>query len=128
MFLRPPRSTLFPYTTLFRSPGTTQQLRAVLKDAGGAIITGRAVTWTSSNPAIATVNANGLENSVATGSATILASSEGASGSAAISVTATNPGSVTDLAVAGATDSSVTLSFTEANDGTGLPAAYDVRW
>src|SRR2546422_3922855 len=27
MIRRPPRSTLFPYTTLFRSPGVTRQLR-----------------------------------------------------------------------------------------------------
>src|SRR3712207_8481374 len=27
MIRRPPRSTLFPYTTLFRSPGTTWALR-----------------------------------------------------------------------------------------------------
>jgi len=40
----------------------------------------------------------------------------------------TDPGTVTDLAVAGATDSVVTLSFTEVNDGTGQPATYDVRF
>src|SRR5258708_72974 len=38
------------------------------------------------------------------------------------------PGTVNDLAVGTVTDSSVTLSFTEVSDGTGLPAAYDVRW
>src|SRR2546426_8023861 len=35
--------------------------------------------------------------------------------------------SVNDLALVGTTDSSVTLSFTEVNDGTGKPASYDVR-
>jgi hypothetical protein len=35
---------------------------------------------------------------------------------------------VNDLAVASVTDSSVTLSFTEVDDGTGQPASYDVRW
>ncbi|MBI5546871.1 MAG: fibronectin type III domain-containing protein [Deltaproteobacteria bacterium] len=38
------------------------------------------------------------------------------------------PGSVTDLAVVGATASSVTLSFTEVDDGAGQPASYDVRF
>src|SRR3954471_8648245 len=40
----------------------------------------------------------------------------------------TKPGTVADLAVAGATDSSVTLSFIEVNDGNGSPASYAVRF
>src|SRR3712207_8238267 len=35
MIRRPPRSTLFPYTTLFRSSGTRQRRRAVVADLGG---------------------------------------------------------------------------------------------
>lgn len=38
------------------------------------------------------------------------------------------PGTVHDLATTAVTDSSVTLSFTEVNDGTGQPAKYDVRY
>jgi len=38
------------------------------------------------------------------------------------------PGTVNDLAVAGVSDSSVTLSFTEVTDGTGLPASYEMRF
>src|SRR2546430_16880112 len=57
---------------------------------------------------------------------------EGQTGAAAITVTApissNNPGTVTDLAVAGVTDSSATLSFTEVNDGTGQAASYAVRY
>src|SRR2546426_12798012 len=37
------------------------------------------------------------------------------------------PGTVTTLAVAGVTDTSVTLSFTEVTDGAGQPASYDSR-
>jgi hypothetical protein len=40
----------------------------------------------------------------------------------------TAPGTVSDLKVAGLTDTSATLSFTEVNDGTGKPASYDVRY
>src|SRR2546425_1045228 len=43
-------------------------------------------------------------------------------------VASMKPGAVTDLAIAGVTDTSVTLSFTEANDGTGQPASDDVRY
>src|SRR3712207_8604485 len=42
MIRRPPRSTLFPYTTLFRSGEFEERLKAVLeeiKDAGGQVIT-----------------------------------------------------------------------------------------
>jgi Big-like domain-containing protein len=40
----------------------------------------------------------------------------------------TIPGTVSDLAIAALTDSSVTLTFTEVSDGTGQPAKYDVRY
>src|SRR2546430_13744330 len=33
MIRRPPRSTLFPYTTLFRSPLATVSVRAILDDS-----------------------------------------------------------------------------------------------
>src|SRR5438445_10035158 len=45
-----------------------------------------------------------------------------------VPVTPTRPDAVTDLVVSGATDTSVTLAFTERTDGTGLPASYDVRF
>jgi len=50
-----------------------------------------------------------------------------ASGTARTPAT-TAPGSVTDLKVAGATDTVITLSFTEVTDGSGRPATYDVRY
>jgi hypothetical protein len=40
----------------------------------------------------------------------------------------TAPGTVTDLKLAVATDSVVTLSFTEVTNGSGQPASYDVRY
>src|SRR3989454_93400 len=64
------------------SMGATQQLSATPKDAAGNVLAGRAVAWTSSNPAIATVSATGLVTGVAAGSATITATSEGQSGPA----------------------------------------------
>src|SRR5437879_1995577 len=111
--------------------GGTTQLTAPLKDSSGSVLTGRSVTWAPSNAAVTTVDASGLVTARAAGSATITATSEGQSGTAAISVTvpaSTKPGTVTTLTVAGVTDSSVTLSFTEVNDGTGQPASYNVRY
>src|SRR2546429_4616350 len=37
MIRRPPRSTLFPYTTLFRSPGTQQRASAHPRGQRGAV-------------------------------------------------------------------------------------------
>src|SRR3989442_445051 len=39
-----------------------------------------------------------------------------------------NPDTVTDLEVTALSDTSVTLSFTEVDDGTAQPARYDVRY
>ncbi|HEV8399056.1 MAG TPA: Ig-like domain-containing protein, partial [Gemmatimonadales bacterium] len=67
--------------------GATQQLTATPLDADGNPLSGRVVTWASSNPAIASVDAAGLVTAVASGEpVTITATSEGKSGTAAISV------------------------------------------
>jgi alpha-tubulin suppressor-like RCC1 family protein len=66
--------------------GLTVQLAATTKDAVGNELTGRAVTWASSSPAVASVSAAGLVTGRAGGAATITATSEGESGSAAITV------------------------------------------
>ena len=109
--------------------GATVQLAAVTKDAAGNVLTGRTVTWSSSNTSVATVSGTGLVTGLTAGTATITATSEGVASTAATTVTApTNPGTVTDLAVVGVADTGVTLAFTEVTDGTGLPASYDVRY
>ena len=43
-------------------------------------------------------------------------------------VSSTRPHQVTDLAVVGATSNTVTLRFTEVDDGTGQPASYQIRY
>src|SRR5438128_3140264 len=110
--------------------GQPAHFTATPLEADGTPLSGRSITWASSAPAVAAVSTGGLVTGVAAGTATITATSEGQGGSAAITVTvpaSTSPGTVTDLAVAGVTETSVTLSFTELDDGTGAPANYDVR-
>src|SRR6266511_4239366 len=81
--------------------GQTTQLTATPKDAAGTPLSGRLVTWASSNTSVATVNSSsGLVSGVAAGSATITATSEGQSGSAAVTVT---PVPVASVAVSPAT-------------------------
>ena len=73
--------------------GQTVQLTATLKDANGNTLTGRTVTWSSDNTAVATVSGSGLVSGVVAGAATITATSEAKSGTSAITVTAPPPGS-----------------------------------
>jgi len=118
-------------TTASLVAGSTQQLGATLKDASGNLLTGRSIAWTSSNAAVVTVSSGGLVTAVTPGAATITATSGTTAGSAATTVTApvvATPGTVSDLKVARATDTVVTLSFTEVTDGSGRPASYDLRY
>jgi uncharacterized protein YjdB len=71
------------------SLGVPAQLTATLKDANGNVLTGRVVTWTSSNQSRASVSSSGLV--VATvplnkGTVTITATSEGKSGTSLVTV------------------------------------------
>lgn len=68
--------------------GTAIQLQVTLRDANGAVLTGRTVTWSSSDSALVTVSAAGLVSGVTLGSATITATSEGKTGSVDVTVTA----------------------------------------
>jgi alpha-tubulin suppressor-like RCC1 family protein/uncharacterized protein YjdB len=64
--------------------GDSLQLSATVKDAGGNPLTGRAVTWQTSNPLVVSVSNTGKVRALAAGDATITATSEGKSGTAAI--------------------------------------------
>jgi hypothetical protein len=88
----PPVATVsvFPPTTEL-IVGAVQQLTATLLDATGAPLTGRTVTWASSDQTKAQVDANGLVSALATGAATISASSESRSGSATVTIAAGAP-------------------------------------
>src|SRR2546426_84089 len=66
--------------------GNTVQLPATAQGAAGRVLTGRAITWSSSNPSVATVSSNGVATAVAAGTATITATSEGKSASATVTV------------------------------------------
>ena len=83
----PPVTTInvtAPSVTL--QPGGTTQAAAALLDASGAATTNRVSTWSSSNPAVATVSASGLVTAIAMGSTNITVTSEGVTGSLTITV------------------------------------------
>jgi uncharacterized protein YjdB len=67
--------------------GSTARVDAVARDATYQIIPGASFVWSSSDPAIATVNAAGMVNATGVGVATITATaSNGASGSTSVTV------------------------------------------
>jgi len=68
--------------------GQTVDLEAQPRDASGQSLNGRTVTWSTNRPDVATVTAAGTVAAVSPGSATITASSEGRTGTAAIVVEA----------------------------------------
>jgi len=68
--------------------GATSQATAVTLSGSGTVLTGRTITWTSANPAVATVNINsGLVTAVTAGTAIITATSETKTGTAIVTVT-----------------------------------------
>ena len=67
--------------------GETVQLTAMVRDVDGNVLMDRVVTWLSSEVSVATVNDNGLALGVGPGSATIMATREGKTGSALVTVT-----------------------------------------
>jgi len=74
-------------TTASVTTGSSTTLTATVKDANGAVVTDRVVSWRSSNALIATVSQAGVVTGVAPGTATITATSETKSANATITVT-----------------------------------------
>ena len=90
-----------PVTTVTVTPAavtmastSTFGLTATTYDHAGKVLTGRLVTWSTNNPSAATVSSTGLVTAQSPGSATITATSEGMSGTSAISVIAIPSGSL----------------------------------
>ncbi len=82
--------------------GSTQQLAASSLDQSGALFTGATVSWSSTNTAVATVDANGVVTAIAPGTAAITATAT----SGATTVTGTSA-----ITVSLASSSTVTRSF-----------------
>lgn len=68
--------------------GTTTSATATTRDVSNIILTGRVIAWSSSNTAVASVNAStGVVTGVGAGTASIIATSEGIAGQAQVTVT-----------------------------------------
>ena len=107
----------------------TVQLAATMKDAAGNVLTGRVVTWTSGTPTVATVSATGLVTGVSAGTATVTATSEGKTGSAAITVTAPVASvTVTPASASVAVSSTVQLAATTKDAAGNVLTGRVVTW
>src|SRR6185437_5797521 len=97
--------------------GGTSQATATARDASGNVLAGRPLAWSSSNSAIANVDAGtGTVTGVAAGTATIIATSGGKSGVATVTVTTVPVATVTvqlaanTLVVGGSTTATATTT------------------
>ncbi len=73
-------------TSLSLAPGQSTPLAATAREASGEVITGRAVSWISSDPSTATVSAGGVVTAVRDGSTSVTASIDGRTGTASVVV------------------------------------------
>ena len=79
----------------YQAPGSTQQFHAILRDAEGLTLTGRTVTWSSHNPAVATTDVGtGLTTAVSVGTATITGVAGGKVRTATMTVTVGDGGEI----------------------------------
>ena len=124
--LEPPSPTtvaVSPTTTELTALGATAQLTAEVRDQNGQAMPGAPVTWSSSDPAVATVGAAGLVTAVANGSVTVTATAGSASGTAAVTV-AQQVGAVAILPDGGSVVERDTVRFeARAADTNGRPVA-----
>jgi uncharacterized protein YjdB len=114
--------------------GLTLQLAATLRDASQPpnILTGRTVSWTTSNPSVATVSSTGLVTGNALGTAQITAESEGVTSSVPVTVQprpvatvalSPNPGSVK-----AGTQLQMSLDLRDVNGNALTTAGRSVTW
>ncbi|MBK7833000.1 MAG: Ig-like domain-containing protein [Gemmatimonadetes bacterium] len=69
------------------TPGQTTQATATLRDVTGVTLAGRAIAWSVTNAAVASVSTSGVVTAIAAGQIQITATSEGKSASATLTVT-----------------------------------------
>ncbi len=77
--------TVDPGNVTLVTDGSTQLL-ATPRDAAGRPLSGRSITWSSENPGVATVTPSGAVSGMAPGAARIVATAEGVTGTAQVTV------------------------------------------
>lgn len=83
---QPAEIELSSSTLTFASLGDTTRVVASVRDALGSAVSGPSVTWTTSDTTVATVSSEGLVRAEGNGNAVIMATSDQATGSLAVTV------------------------------------------
>jgi uncharacterized protein YjdB len=106
-----------------------------LLDETEDIVSGETVAFTSSDPAVATVGADGVITGLSAGTATITASSDGVTSTASITVTAVRVTDVTDVARIDIQVPSTTMAVGDtafatarAYDASGAEVSVPISW
>lgn len=121
--------TVTPGTDTLTALGETQTFTATARDAGGNVITGRTVTWTSLTPGVASVNAtSGVASAVANGSATIRATIDGMQGDAVVTVAQAVATVTVTPGTAGLTSIGATRQFTAVARDANSNSVADARF
>lgn len=92
-------------------------LSVTVRDARGQVVSGRSITWATSNGTVALVNNTGVVTGVSPGSATITATSEGVTGSVVVEVL---PGAAEAPSIASVSPASVAPGGLLTITGTGF--------
>ena len=95
--LEPPRATtvaVTPATAELTALGATVRFSAEVRDQNGQVMAGAAVTWSSGDGSVATVDASGLATAVGNGTAPITAAAGSVTGTA-VAVVMQSAGSIT---------------------------------
>ncbi|MDQ6886666.1 MAG: Ig-like domain-containing protein [Gemmatimonadota bacterium] len=110
--------------------GQELQLTGLVRDATGASVTGRAISWSTSDVTIATVSSSGLVRGIAPGTATISASVDGHRGSFPLIVAVPAVGSIVISPLAGLVGigEQITLTATVLDSGGRSVPAPSVTW
>jgi uncharacterized protein YjdB len=110
--------------------GQNTTLTATLRDAGGNVLTGRVVSWSSNQTSVAAVNGSGVVTGVSGGTATITATSEGQVGTATVNVVSPGVRTITitpSSATVSALGGTVSLTAT-VRDPSGAIVNASVTW
>ena len=109
--------------------GGTTSATAVLRDSAGHVLTGRAITWASSAPTVATVDAvSGSVEGVAEGAAEVVAASEGVTGRAGLLVHAPVASVSAWLGSPSLVVGASTMAGATARDANGQPLPRTMTW
>ncbi len=92
--------------------GSSATFTVEVHDQLGALMSGKVAAWTSGDPRVATVDASGVVKSIAVGTASVIATVEGKSGLATITVVPVAVASVSIAAPARSVTAGLTATYT----------------